>query len=106
MAKRIKKLDYNPDREGHAAHKFIVTNARKGAKSVSLGSEVFKFGKNGAFLMQDEKKARELQDEHHGEIAVTRVRRPGPADKGHKYFFGSMPAMPWHKYDENGNRIS
>lgn len=103
---RPKKLDYNPDREGHAAHKFIVTPALKGMKDVSLGDETYKFGKSGAFLIKDEKRARELQNENHGRIAVTRVRRPGPADKGHKYFFGQMPAMPWHQYDENGKRIT
>lgn len=35
-------------------------------------------------------------------VTVTRVKYPAVADRGHKYFFGSMPEMPWKRKRNNG----
>lgn len=102
--------DYNPDREGHVDHKFIVQKAWPGT-SMDMGDSVqtskgnLKFNHEDRLVVRDQNLAREIQQAYPRELAVTRVRYPSQADRGHRYHFGQMPAMPWHKYDENGNRI-
>jgi len=100
--------DFNPDREGHVQHRFIVQPNSKFPfqKSVKLedGREL-KFNSEKRFTTSDEKLARELQQEYRKDLVVTRVRHPDVADRGHKYFFGQQPGLPWHKYDELGKKI-
>lgn len=63
-----------------------------------------KFGRNGAFRVNDEAVANAIRQEVGMAATVTRFENPHPADTGHHYMFTS-PGMPWHKYDENGKRI-
>ena len=90
--------DYNPDREGHRAHKFIVQKAlrRDMRKGINYGEKKFNFNKEGRFVLTDEKVAREVQKMHPRDLAVTRVNTFHPSDRGHRYFF-SVPEMPWKK---------
>lgn len=98
--------DYNPDREGHVQHRFIVLDATKKRREYLEVGDIKIPLKNGMAMIKDEKLARDLQIEHRFDATVSRVRYPDPvSDGGHRYFFGQMPAMPWHKYDENGKRI-
>lgn len=106
---RSKTPDYNPDKESHTEHKFIVqpawpSVARQDGVTLPSGRKAA-WGKSKRFFLKDEKEARELQQEHRNDLVVTRVRYPHRSDRGHVYFFGQMPAMPWHRYDENGRRI-
>jgi len=96
--------DYNPDREGHRDHKFIVQDATRRKLKHVPGSPQLKFNKEGRCLIKDKGLAREIQNETR-DVAVTRVNYPSRSDRGHVYFFGQMPAMPWHRYDKDGNRI-
>lgn len=94
------KADYNPDREGHAAHKWEVINATKGPLEVELDGKQMKFGKDGAFRVSDPGVAAALRQKYHdkGLATVTRIRTPDPiADRGHRYFFGAWPEMPWKR---------
>ena len=103
---REAKPDYNPDREGHAEKKFLVMPGLGKMDSIELDGQVMKFGKNNALWIKDEAKARAVQQKYGVQTAVTRMRYPSAvSDRGHKFFFGQMPAMPWHHYDEQGNRI-
>lgn len=103
--------DYNPDKERHRAHKFIVQKAWPGKGKLDPGDAIqtsagaLKFNHEDRMAVKDEALAREIQQQYPQELAVTRVNANSPADRGHRYHFGQMPAMPWHKYDENGNRI-
>jgi len=102
--------DYNPDKEGHVDHKFIVQKAWPGTsmdpgESVQTSKGALQFNDEGRLVVRDPALAREIQQANPRELAVTRVRYPNQADRGHRYHFGQMPAMPWHRYDENGNRI-
>lgn len=100
-------LDYNPDKERHVDHGWIVVNAEKGMQSepITLGDKSFKFGKDGAFTVKDEGLANEIRKTVGKRATVSRYRRPSVSDRGHTYFFGQMPPMPWHKYDAEGRRI-
>ena len=98
--------DYNPDRERHVGHKFIVSRAQKWTpRTLKLGEESFDFGRAESFYLKDEMRARALQTEYDRDIAVTRVRWPSVHDRGHRFHFGQMPALPWANYDELGRRI-
>lgn len=92
--------DYNPDREGHVQHRFIVQPNSKfpNQDSVKLdnGREL-KFNEEKRFVTKNEVLARELQKEYRKDLVVTRVRHPDVADRGHKYHFGQWPEMPWKK---------
>jgi hypothetical protein len=95
--------DWNNDREGHAEHKFIVQNASQLERhKFPPGSPNIKFDRWGRAVVMDEGLAREIQRENPKEIAVTRMRMPGHADRGHRYFFGQLPAMPWKKEEGDG----
>jgi hypothetical protein len=41
--------------------------------------------------------AREIQKDHRRDLAVSRIFSNDPADRGHVYFFGQMPEMPWKR---------
>lgn len=93
--------DWNPDKEAHVKHKWIV---HKGVtdpeiKGVETGKGFMKFNDEGRFMVSDEAIASEIRSGELGkaEICVTRVRYPDPADRGHRYFFGGWPEMPWKK---------
>jgi hypothetical protein len=101
-------LDYNPDREGHVDHKWTVIKATKRPVEVNIGGKPMRFGRDGAFRVSDPGVAAEIRKEYgdKGDVTVTRMRSPQPiSDRGHRYFFGMMPPLPWHHYDENGRRI-
>jgi hypothetical protein len=95
--------DYDPGREGHVEHRFIVQRAWPGRGALDIGESVktdrgeLKFDEYGRFMVKDEALARRIQEEYPREVAVTRVRYPSPADRGHRYFFGQMPEMPWKR---------
>jgi len=93
-------VDYNPDREGHIKHRFIVqpNSKRPLQKGVKLDNGKFlKFNSEKRFVTYNEVLARELQKEYKQDLVVTRVRHPDAADRGHSFFFGQMPEMPWKK---------
>src|SRR3990167_2439324 len=95
------RADYNSDKERHAEHKWEVIRAtRRPLESVDV--EQMKLGKDGAFRVNDEGVAAAIREEYarKGDVTVTRIRYPGAADRGHRYFFGGWPLAPWK---ENGN---
>jgi len=99
--------DWNPDREGHVDHKYIVLDAtRERKKGIQTSKGLLKFDKQGRMMVKDPTLAHEIRTSEVGkrDVTVSRVRFPSVHDRGHTYFFTS-PGMPWHKYDENGNRI-
>ena len=98
------RADYNSDKERHAEHKWEVIRAtRRDLPGIEVDGKQMKFGKDGAFRVNDEGVAAAIREEYarKGDVTVTRIRYPGAADRGHYYFFGQLPEMPWKK--ENGN---
>ena len=96
--------DYNSDKEKHVDHKFIVQTAWPGvANKVKTSKGELEMSEKGRMIIKDEVLAREIQKEHPRDLAVTRMRMPKPADQGHKYFFGSLPAMPWKRQSQEAN---
>ena len=94
--------DFNPDREGHVNHKWIVHNAtqNRNFKGVKAGGKDMLFDHEGRFLISDEGEANEIRTEHPRDVTVTRMRYPDVADRGHKYFF-SVGKIPWHEENDD-----
>ena len=96
--------DFNPDKERHRKHKFIVQKAwTDGSKpndglseGIATDRGILKPDKQGRMIVKDEKLAREIQQENPRELVVTRMTSDDPADRGHKYFF-TVPEMPWRR---------
>ena len=101
--------DYNSDRERHVDHKFVVQSAWPNSpKEIMTSKGLLKANEQGRMMIKDESLAREIQREHPTDLAVTRMRMPKPADRGHRYFFGALPEMPWKKNKQevdNGDTI-
>ena len=97
------RADYNSDKERHAEHKWEVIRAtRRDLPSIDVDGKQMKFGKDGAFRVNDEGVAAAIREEYakKGDVTVTRIRYPGAHDRGHRYFFGGWPLAPWK---DNGN---
>jgi len=91
--------DYNPDKERHVDHTFVVQKAWPNSPdSVMTSKGELKGNHQGRFTVKDETLAREIQKSYPRDFAVTRMRTPKPADAGHRYHFGGWPEMPWKKY--------
>lgn len=98
--------DFNPDKERHVDHTFVVMNAYPtAAEGLQTSKGFLKYDDQNRFTTRNEALAREIQQQHGNDVIVTRMRTSDAADRGHRYHFGQMPAMPWHKYDESGRRI-
>lgn len=99
-------LDYNSDREGHVGHTWVVSQAEQAHRDGVMTSKgLLKFDEQGRFAVKDPALAHEIRTNERNRVAVTRFRTPHASDRGHRYHFGSMPALPWAKYDEFGRRI-
>lgn len=91
--------DYNPDKEGHVKHEYVVINAEQnGAQGVTIGNKEYQFNDQGYFKIGDDPAlAQDIRQTVGRSATVTRVRTPDAADRGHKYHFGQMPEMPWKR---------
>jgi len=90
--------DYNPDKEGHRDHKWIVHNATRNDITVKAANQDMPFNREGRFSVSDENVAAEIRQRYPRAVTVSRVSTYHPSDRGHKYFFAGI-AMPWHKED-------
>ena len=96
--------DYNPDKERHRDHKWMVVKATTDPsfKEVPTEKGNLKFGKDNAFTVSDPGLANEIRESVGPDATVTRVNNPKPSDRGHRYFFGQMPEMPWKRNKHHG----
>lgn len=96
--------DYNPDKDRHVKHKFIVqpqwpSEAKKDGVNLPDG-RFAKWNREKRFTLNDEGLARELQQRDRNSLTVTRVRYPDEADRGHNYVHTVSIS-----FDEDGNII-
>ena len=94
--------DYNPDREGHRNHKWIVHKTHFPVDKVRAAGREMNFNREGRFSVSDPGVAAEIRKEYEQKVTVSRVPANHPSDRGHNYHF-VCPAMPWHKDKEDKN---
>ena len=94
--------DFNPDRESHRKHKWIVHRATRDRSftKVNAAEREMTFDREGRFMVGDEGVAKEIREKYPRTATVSRVSTPDPSDRDHKSFF-SCPALPWHKDEED-----
>jgi hypothetical protein len=100
--------DHNADAEhGQGEMIYAVRNSFKGmpVKSVQTSMGELKLDKKGRCIVKDKTVADEIRQTYGKDLTVSRLFRHHPADRGHRYFHGQVPAMPWHQEDEYGRRI-
>lgn len=97
--------DYNPDKEAHHKHKWIVHKAIRGGdfKKVVADGKEMPFNHEERFMVGEESVANAIRKKYPRAVTVTRVNADSAADRGHKYFF-SCPKMPWHEDEEEEKR--
>jgi hypothetical protein len=97
--------DWNPDKEAHRDHKWIVHRAIRDTsfKTVNAADREMKFDREGRFSVSDEKIAAEIREKYPHTATVTRVNAQHSSDRGHKYFF-NCPEMPWHKDGKDADK--
>jgi hypothetical protein len=80
-------------------HMVIKSTKREDVVGVQIGDKDMHFGqKSGAFTVSDPGVAREIEAQHGGRgNDVVVIPQAKPREAGHRYFFGSMPEMPWKK---------
>ncbi len=90
--------DYNPDKEAHRDHKWIVHKSSLGKhlRGVNATDRDMAFNHEGRFSVDDEAVASEIREKYPRTVTVSRVSKYHPSDRGHKYFF-NCPALPWHE---------
>ena len=83
-------------------HVYEVIQAVQRPVNVEVDGVSLPFGREGAFRVRDSGVAKEISARYGGKMAdvtVTRVKVPGEADRGHRYFL-TVPALPWHEDED------
>jgi hypothetical protein len=90
--------DFNPDKEAHRDHRWIVHKSSLGKHltGVNAAERDMPFNHEGRFSVSDEAVAAEIRMKYPRAVTVSRVSKYHPSDRGHIYHF-SVPEMPWHK---------
>src|SRR3990170_9053433 len=72
-------------------------------ETMELDGKKYPWGRYGGAHIKDPAIARELEQKYEGRVLMSPVQSPDIHDRGHKYFFGGWPEMPWKKNKENDN---
>lgn len=65
-----------------------------------IDGKVMPFDHRGFMRVKDSGEAAEIKARYMPDVTVTKRNIPHVADRGHKYFFGGWPEMPWKKKKE------
>lgn len=75
----------------------VIRATQRPLESVEVGGKTLKFRGNGMMRIKDRGLAMAVREKLGKEVTVTKVNYPSAHDQGHRYFFGSLPEMPWKK---------
>ena len=81
-------------------HEFLPYTSGATSLTPELNGKKFPWGKQGAFHVKDGGEARALQEKYDGMVVSMPVKSPGVHDRGHRYFFGGWPEMPWKRKEK------
>ena len=96
---------------GKKKHSLIVDAQGASNREIRTESGTLRF-ENGVAALPDDSRAKDIYDEiqrtearHPNQYALVQDKQTVNTDEIHRYYFGSLPAMPWATYDELGRRI-
>ena len=72
-------------------------------ETMELDGKKYPWGRYGGAHIKDPAIARELEKKYEGRVIMSPIQSPDVHDRGHRYFFGGWPEMPWKKNKENDN---
>src|SRR3990167_865455 len=97
---------------GKKKHSLIIDSEGASNRDIQTESGALRF-ENGVAALPDDSRAKDIYDEiqrtearHPNQYALVQDKQTVNVDEIHRYYFGSLPAMPWATYDELGRRIS
>ncbi len=67
---------------------------------MEIDGKVLPWGTSGGAHIKDEGMAKAIEQKYEGRVIVSPVQSPDAHDRGHKYFFGGWPEMPWKRKQE------
>jgi len=85
----------------------VMPFTRGAAESLApeLDGKQYSWKRWGAFHMKDGGAAQALEQKYEGQLLAVPISSPDVHDRGHRYFFGGWPEMPW-KRKVNDERIA
>ena len=96
---------------GKKKHSLLIDAQGASNKTIQTESGSLRF-ENGVAALPDDSRAKDIYDEiqktqalHPNQYSLVQDKPTVNTDTVHRYFFGCMPAMPWHEYDELGRRV-
>ena len=86
----------------------VIKRTTRDLTGVRVHDRTLKFGRGGAFRLNDASAAKELQKYHKHDVVVAEV--DAPHREASRNTFGSLPAMPWAKdrkpwYEREGRYV-
>lgn len=79
----------------------IVRASDTTPKTLEVDGKNYKFRGNNMMRVKDRGLAFSIRDKYgkgkNPDIIVNRVNYPDHRDRGHRFFFGQMPEMPWKR---------
>jgi len=79
----------------------VIKATRRPLSAIEAAGRKMRFGRQGALRVSDPGVAAEINAKYGGDVTVTKID-VRPKDERKTY---TIPGLPWHKYDEKGNRI-
>jgi hypothetical protein len=67
-----------------------------------LNGKKYPWGAQGAMHVKDGAIAKDLAEKYDGRVLAMKVQSPDIHDRGHTYFFGGWPEMPWKRGQDAG----
>jgi hypothetical protein len=102
----LHKLTDKTPRNDKKRYQFIPMTQDMAMQPPELEGKTFAYGRSGSCMTDDKGIADEIEAKYgKGEVQVWELEdKWHPADWGHKYKFSGIK-MPWHQYNELGERI-
>ncbi len=100
---KIKKIKLDT-KERSASDRYEILPYTQGmaTETLELGEKKYPWGAQGAIHVKDGGEAQALQEKYDGRVITMKVQSPDIHDRGHRYFFGGWPEMPWKRKVKDG----
>ncbi len=106
MAKTKKIVLDTKERSASDRYEILPYTQGMATETLELGEKKYPWGAQGAIHVKDGGEAQALQEKYDGRVITMKVQSPDIHDRGHRYFFGGWPEMPWKRKVKDGETES